>query len=916
VKEQCSKAVVRAVIVLLAGGLVAGCGRGPANREKAEALAAWLKAQSYSSYGMFRRTGQGPQTPASPDGLTLGSPNVFAAVGCNAKDLMSLDVFWGDRRRVRPFTEAVTVSVREDDRETAVAEFPEQVLRRVRHTAISVAEAEREGLRLSCVDFAPRGADDNVLVRWFLVENTGQSPRRVDLRLRAGARGEWKRAGRTWLREQVGFASDARLGRSGEDLEIRMGRVGAGERAAAAVAIAAAKDPARLDQEMGRARAGLGRLSEMLEETKGEWEAWWARAPLVTGDEATDDLLDSLLCLVRSHVGAEAIHTGSLRYRHDRAYVRDSYWVQWALLGLGRKEEARLGLDFFHRAWKASGLASYYDIPSGRSTAYGYAGVELPHYLVLMARDAEQLGGVDGTKYWDMVRGCLDGGAARESGLQPMNGDETWLLAAPVRELDDLLDNSWLAIASAEYGAALAERVGDAARAARYGAMAERARGALAAFMPGSGQPSWYAVGRGGDGSLDFSLCPEVFARGVILGVVPAEDGLIVEGLLSSWERLNFGRGIRTHARSATISGGTPGYVLYAAADDPALDYRFNRELARRMAKFASATGCVWEFHDLYDAGWGGEKRRLWDSAVLAAGMTHALLGRRVKGGRVVFTPKGRPAAVELERSAAPPALLGKAEDLLAKSGPALILHERSPNHAGRIARELLRQRNKQYAVGGYGGQPPAGQSAIIISPASPGAGWRTAGGYWLREWDGPPQIWVVNRGDVYRDTEPLMRDLLSCLGPEREEPLPYPDANLDLVSRWGEPPTGEAEVSAAIGAEARSERLALSGGRARLKAGATEFVVQVGPGEGNVCKLTVTAGGGRKAAGELRITFPEGWWLVLARDMTGKWDRVRDPVEEHLLPNGGIALVYHFRPGPQMQGLTFDLARLKVAVR
>ncbi len=898
--------------LLLSVLVLAGCAR-PANREQAKALASWLGSQSYSTWSTFYSRDRTPHQPASPDGLTLGSPNVFAAVGCNPKDLMSLDVLWGDRRTVRPLAKPMTVAVKEGDREQPVADFAEQTLRRLRHTSIAVSQAEDQGLRVTCVSFAPRPSEDSFLARWFLVENTGHAPRRPSLKLKLGAAGEWRRqeAG-VWVKQSLALVSDTRLLSSGDDLEAVMGRLRPGERAAAALLLVAAKETSRLTQQVARAKTELTRLLPLLEETRSDWEAWCAKTPLNTGDERTDDLLDSLLCLVRSHVGPEAIHTGSLRYPHNRAWVRDSYWVQRALWELGRNDEARLSLDFFHRAWRTSGLASYYEIPSGRSTAYGYGGVELPHYFVLMVRDAEELGGAEGLAYWDMVQGCLDKAEVPASGLQPMNGDETWLLAAPVRELDDLLDNSWLLIASAEYGARLAERAGDPARAARYGAMAYRARLALTRFQPGTGEPAWYGIGLGGDGSLDFSLCPGVYARGVVLDVLPPSDSYLQAGLIASWQRLQYDRGLRAHSRSATIDGGTPGYVLWAAAR---MELPLDRDLLARLPRFCSATGNVWEFHDLYDPAWGGEKRRLWDSAVVLMGMAHSLFDLRREAGRLDVFP--RPVAQPQPEEAAPSVFDAKAaEALLASAGPALILHDHSPDHAARVARALLRQRNKQYAIGAYAGEPPSDHSALIISPNLPPAGWTAAAGYWVRSWEGPPQLWVRNGGDVYLDTDPLLFDLLSYLPPQRDKPLPFPDANFDLVARYGEAPSGEAEVTAISTSQSASGHLNLAGDRLSLKPADTAFDVRVESAPGNLLKLTVIAPAARAEAAEITVTLPEGWWLVFARDMTGKWDHVNDPVAEYRLPGGEIKLTYHFRPSADSLSLTFDLARLKTVGR
>ena len=905
---------------LLALLLLGGCrGRPPVERAQTEALAAWLEAQSYSVWHTFKRAGDRPELPSSPDGLTLGSPNVFAAVGCNPEDLSSLDLLWADRRTVRPLAKPLTVAVRCGARGLSrsgggrlmpLADFPEQTLRRPRHTSIAVSESKRDDLSVTCVDFAPMSPEHDFLARWFLVANTGPSPQHVRLVFDVGAPGEWTRLNSHSCQrgDRLALLSNTELRAREDNIEASLGRLQPGARAAVALLLVAASEPTGLPDRIVHAQAALPHLSQLLEHTRAEWEAWCAHIPLRTGDKPTDDLLDSLLCLVRSHIGPEAIHTGSLRYPHNRAWIRDSYWVQRALLELGRADEALLNLDFFHRAWRTAGIASFYEVPSRRATAYGYHRVELPHYLVLMVRDAERLSGVDPTAYWDMVRGCLDQAAVPPDGFQPMNGDETWLLAAPVRELDDLLDNSWLLIASAEYGAELAERTGDPERAARYQAMASRARLALRRFLPRVGEAEWYALGRGGEGSLDFSLCPGVLARGAILGVLPPSDPHLAAGLITSWHRLSFDRGIRAHSRSATIDGGTPGYVLYAAAHSPSCN--FAPVLAHRVLSFCAATGCVWEFHDLYDPAQGGEKRRLWDSAVLLMGLVHALFDVQHGEGGPEFIPK----ASSPTATAAPvPPFDAKA--LLVRSGKALFLHDRSPQHAARLARELLRQRDQQFAIAAYPGHPPTDSSAVIISRANPPRGWRsTPRGYWVREWQGPPQLWVRSKGHVYLDTDPLLTDLLSLLVPRRQKPLPFPDANLDLAARFGEVPSGEAELSAVSLFRRAQGRLNLAGDQVSLEAGRAELKAKAVPdNEHRLLKFTVTAAAPRPDPAALTVTFPPGWWVVCARDMTGKWDRVEDPVRRVRLPDGRSRLIYSFRAGDDPLYLTFDLARLKV---
>ncbi|MFB3882657.1 MAG: hypothetical protein ACE149_15430 [Armatimonadota bacterium] len=901
-----------ALACLAAGSLVGCAGRPPTGAKQAAALSGWLGKQQFSSWQTFRQAGAKPSLPASPDGFTLGSPNVFAAIGAEPDDLSSLDVFWADERTVRPIAKPLTVSVlargKGISRQAAkqpvpLASFPEQRLSRVRHSSIIVSESKRDDLKVTIVDFAPMGKDSSFLCRWFIIENTGKRLRRVGLLLKTMVQGEPQRLDGRALRlgDKLAMVSDTDLDWREEGVRLAVGRIDPGERASAALLLVGARDGRRLEDGLKKARAATPLLMEKLEETRLDWERWCARSELKTGDERTDDLLDSLLCLVRGHIGSSAIHTGSLRYPHDRAWVRDSYWVQRALLELGYADEAKLNLRFFHSAWKASGIASYYDTTTRGSTAYGYHGVELPHYLVLMVRDAERMGGADGKAFWDMVSACLDSAAAPESGLQPMNGDETWLLAAPVRELDALLDNSWLLIASAEYGAELAARVGDAKRAASYRALASRARNAVSRFLTRDG---WFAIGYGADGSRDLSLCPEVLARAAILGILPAADPRVSSGLAAAWSRLGFARGIRTDARSATISGGTPGYVLWAAAEE---EPTFAPELVKRSLDFASATGCVWEYHDLYDRAWGGEKSRLWDSAVLLTGLTRALFTKQVVGGRPRFAV--RPAVVEPMKVTPAPF---DGEALLKSAGKSLILQQSSPQHAARIARELTRQRSALFAIAAYPGQPPAKDSAIIVSRTRPPAGWRQVGDYWVRDWSGPPQLWVQNRGHAYLDTDLVVNDLVSCLAPMREKPAPFPDASFELAARFGEAPAGQAQVTARSLFRRAEGRVALSGGQLELSAGSARIACRTRVQQAGLLELTVTASP-RQTQLEAEVTFPPGWWLVYARDMEGRWDRVRDPVDEIRLPDGRIRLEYTFRPSDRPFSLTFRLARLRL---
>jgi hypothetical protein len=348
--------------------------------------------------------------------------------------------------------------------------------------------------------------------------------------------------------------------------------------------------------------------------------------------------------------------------------------------------------------------------------------------------------------------------------------------------------------------------------------------------------------------------------------------------------------------------------VLYAAADSPAAASQFSRELLGRVLDFASATGAVWEFHDRHDPAWGGEKRRLWDSAVLLMGMAHALFDIQHRD-RIHFLPRREPAPL-IETFADRPEF--DVEELLRESGPTLIYEQQSPEHAARIARELLRQRNRLFGVAPYTDEPPLDQSAIIVSVGDPPGVWlSTPLGYYVRAWGGPPQLWVRNLGDVYGDTDPVLTDLLSYLPPEREQPLPYPDANYDLASRFGDAPSGLARITALGGGRSAERNLDLAGDRVELSLGDTKLTVEAYAEKPGVLGLSVTAI--RPAAAQFSITLPSGWWIIYGRDMKGRWDRVSDPVREERLPDGRTRLNYSLGASRETFGVAFELTRLKV---
>jgi len=292
----------------------------------------------------------------------------------------------------------------------------------------------------------------------------------------------------------------------------------------------------------------------------------------------------------------------------------------------------------------------------------------------------------------------------------------------------------------------------------------------------------------------------------------------------------------------------------------------------------------------------------------LLMGMAHALFDIE-RREQTYFVPRREPSPA-IEALTEMPEF--DAEELLAEAGPALIYQQQSPEHAARLARELLRQRNRSFAVAPYPGEPPLDQSALIVSAGDPPGVWlSTPRGYCVRAWGGPPQLWVKNRGDVFGETDPVLLDLLSYLPPQREHPMAFPDANLDLAARFGEAPSGVARLTALADGRSAERNLDLAGERVEMTLGEDRIQVQTSVEKSGLLTLSVSAT--RPAAAEVSLTFPAGWWLVYARDMTGKWDRVTDPVREERLPDGRIRVNYSLQASSDLFSVAFSLTKLSV---
>jgi hypothetical protein len=910
---------MRPRLLLIAGLLLclAGCG-GKQSQMQATNLQSWLAKQQFSTWETFY--GPNGQQPRKPDGFTLGSRQIFAGIGCTPKDLSQIEPLFGYRKSQRALPSPLTFALQRGGETQELAELDRQRLRRIDHTAIIVGSSEDKSVKVTLVDFAPTAPENNCLIRLVTVENRGESAR-FSL-LFASMLADLKSLDSHTLlaNGKLGIYSDHALRfavreDNQTEIKLKLGRIGKGQSRFAALLFVPAKYEPQVVKGLEQSKKLLAQPVPTLEATRQEWETWRKQIKTPAGDPRREDLVDSLLCLIRSHIGFSAIHTGSLRYAHTRAWVRDNYWVQRALLEAGLKKEARLNLNFFFAAWQKSGLASYYDIAGKRGYGYGNLQVELPHYYVLMVKDAETWAGVDGRRYWPMVKDCLDHSRLAPNGLQPVNGDETWLLAANINPSDYALDNSLLFVASHEYGANLARRVGDAKAAEKYAALAKQARRAMELWFIDPRQ-SRFAADCSGEQlakkQLDEFPIAGALARPVVLGIYPTTDPRIRAGLLEAWEDLNYSEGVRAYARSDISDGGTPGYLLYAASE---AGFGFADVLAERVIKnFCSATGNLWELQSAREPQWGMEKRRLWDSAVLSMGLLH----------QSKFPKKTAPSPVY--QAAAP------LSRLLDTSPQLILVEHNSAAPARELATQLARYYGAPMIVMPWAGEFPDKNNYIFISPTAPP---RSATGKPMASFAGDNYrgtsfdvgggqtqtiIWVKNQGEVFSDLRGLEYDLFRSAIPRRK-PTYYPKSDLTVAQEIGEKPQGNLAVTVSC-----DKAIAIACGEKTAQEQQAEFALNLDnpqkPGRGSlqisaqienekILALTVTTNSGGAAKATVRVAFPPGWWLVEASGLQAGWNRLSDPIDEIQRPDGNRVIAFQILlPKQGGKSVTLRLAR------
>jgi hypothetical protein len=617
--------------------------------------------------------------PRKPDGFTFGNKEVFGAVGCIVEnsviDVSAINVICGPNKAYTPIhwrnggsvEFQIEYGIRAESNRLPLREFHHKQQRRVRNSAIIVSRLIDSDIEVGIVDFAPRGPDLPVIVRLVVIENrTAVGISDLALEVLVSQTGEIWTIGEV-LPDSLLLANDGykweqpyqfdgpflglHVDRPEEETiaegegnlryvgttyqegkqivaaAIHFGGVGPFESRAAVLYLIPAETRDGFREVVGKL-AGVDAL-EALDRTHTAWVQWSKEVTAEASDRKLEDYINSLQCILKNQEGKEAIHVGTVRHVHSLINTRDNYWTQRGLLKAGRFAEARKNLELFWRAWQRCGIVGNYD--AQRKVAFTLRTVEerveMPACFLLMLRDVFAATGDESLleRMWPMVEDAANTQLVTEEDLLIANGDETWLWAVMINELDSVVDNSFLAVPALEFAAEVAERRGSAEKARAWRELASRIRGATKRlmFLPAEER---YAAARDSDGILDETPMTNPLSRPPIVGYAPARAEEIYQGLMDCWRLLRVGDIVRAHSRTSMLNGNTLGYFLHAVAD---LDVPFASDFVRGILDFSDTTGCLWEFHDIYndDPVWMAQKRTCWDSAVALEGLLHYLFG-------------------------------------------------------------------------------------------------------------------------------------------------------------------------------------------------------------------------------------------------------------------------------------------------
>ncbi len=574
------------------------------------------------------------------DNYSFGNTQTYAALGDTADTALDFQVLYGGHKLSRLAGGNAPLAFKLVQPDGAALGAPKSlVTHRVRESQVLVTEAAWEKAKLIFVDFAPTQPPYNAIVRLVLAKGLGGATLRIEPPALEAKRNSSRFITFTGSGATLGLMSDAKLTLDETAKPAALVKLPSSESFACCLAFVVGEDGNQVAADASAFETAVLAPLALLEATLTEQKAWTAQIKLTCQQQQTQDWLDGLLQLVRGHIGEDIIHTGSTKYAHNRAWVRDNYWVQRALLEVGRQKEALIGLTGFVNQVAQHGPASSWNLSREMVQMLGYPRSEWPAYLVLAAGDFKRRGLQlpDGTK--DYVQKCLEGLGANPEGLSVLNTDETWAIAAAVDEGQLQLDNSvlnWLAFRTAE----------ELELEPLFTSTAVENSLTQVFLLPKEQRLAYAADGGFGEATFTNPLpMAGPLARAVAFGL-PVDRVVLARTLATAWEACFQDGELREDPRTRCVDDGVAGYMLYAAAD---LEAPFAEELFASILDTAPDTGNAWELHDVKDPTWHGEKRRLWDSALWLYGAWHYLVGVTIEGDKLAVNPHFSKTAGNLE---------------------------------------------------------------------------------------------------------------------------------------------------------------------------------------------------------------------------------------------------------------------------
>ena len=390
-----------------------------------------------------------------------------------------------------------------------------------------------------------------------------------------------------------------------------------------------------------------------LDNTEKSWKNGVIRVKFSSDDSKLEALVDALVSMNMNHISEKGIHSGSVYYSHGRAWTRDNYWNQRGYQVSGYQEPAFSNVRFFLNAMKQNEFrfANSYNLDNYSSSIPNCDPlIELPSYYILMLADLrkyapEKFVKLPQDEIKRVINTFLNEIRFTDDFTIPLNSDETWIWPCDVSETGVVLDNSLLTISALIVLKSWLKEHLSNAQLQKINNLHKHLTSGLKKFIIDCNE-SRLAVAIDDDGIQDETIITNVLSRPFVLdlnrNMSPEFEEIFLNGVIKCWQNCKHplilgGMIARSHSATSAMTGNSPGYLLEALGKINARTQ--GDQILEGIMNFVNCTGTVNELHDIYDPSWGTERRRMWDSQVILAGVMQYILGTVITQEYVEFTP-------------------------------------------------------------------------------------------------------------------------------------------------------------------------------------------------------------------------------------------------------------------------------------